>query len=273
MTTRYLATRLAAFAALGALGSPALAADAGEPAVSPGYVVTLGAGAEFGPRFIGSKRYGFSPVPSFDIRKADEPEGFSAPNDSLDYSLVDTGRFAFGPVANICWGRSRSDMPRDMRGIDTTSTVPELGGFAEFWLAPETARTRLEVRQGVGSHEGAVADLSADLVHKAGRVELSGGPRMSAATAAAMSRDFGVSASEAAANGLVGAHDASAGLRSVGAGAALKYDATDTTAVSVYGQYDRLVGDAASSPVTRRFGSPNQMTLGVGLTHAFTFGR
>lgn len=257
---------------LAASAAPAavLAADAPEPA--PGYIVTLGAGAEFGPRYLGSRRYGFSPVPSFAIRRSDELEGFSAPNDSLDFALTETPQFAFGPVANIRWGRSRSDMSNEMRGLKTTATTPELGGFAEFWPAPGALRARGEIRQGLKSTDGAVADLSADIVHTVGRVELSGGPRMSAATANAMNRDFAVSGSEAASNALVGRYDPSGGIRSIGAGAAIGYRATEDTSLSVYGQYDRLTRAAAASPVTRRFGSANQMTVGVGVSHAFSFG-
>jgi MltA-interacting protein MipA len=37
----------------------------------------------------------------------------------------------------------------------------------------------------------------------------------------------------------------------------------------VFDRFDRLVGDAARSPVTRRFGTADQFTAGVGVTYSF----
>lgn len=257
-----------------AMPAPALAGDAQPAGAAPsGYVVTLGAGAEFGPRFPGAKRYGFSPVPSFDIRKAGEPESFSAPNDGLDYALIDTSQFAIGPVANIRWGRTRADMPNAMRGIGTTPTVAELGAFTDFWLAPDTLRTRVELRHGLGANDGLVADFSADLVRQFGAVRVSGGPRLTAASAGVNDRSFGVSAADALGNGSVPPFRADGGVQSVGLNLATKRDLTADTAITAYGQYDRLVGDAARSPITKRFGSPGQFTVGIGVQHAFSFGR
>jgi outer membrane protein len=41
--------------------------------------------------------------------------------------------------------------------------------------------------------------------------------------------------------------------------------------IYTYAGLDRLVGDAADSPVVRQFGSRNQLSAGAALT--FTFGR
>jgi outer membrane protein len=40
-----------------------------------------------------------------------------------------------------------------------------------------------------------------------------------------------------------------------------------------YGRYERLVGDAADSPIVREFGSRNQLSGGLGLTYTFTMAR
>ena len=40
-----------------------------------------------------------------------------------------------------------------------------------------------------------------------------------------------------------------------------------------YARYERLVGDAAKSPVVREFGSRNQMSAGIGLNYTFTVKR
>lgn len=268
-------SRLALAAAFGAVvATPALAADLSTSTPSdPGYIVTLGEGGEFGPVYTGAKRKGFSPVPSFDFRAADEPAGFSAQQDAaLDYSLVDNGRFAFGPAADARWGRSRHDMGHDMAGLRTTSTIPVFGAFAEYWLAPDALRTRAELLQGVGSSQGMVTKLSADVVQHFGPVTVSGGPRMSAANKTATNRDFGVTPAEAELNGHVSPFAANGGPQTVGVGLQLKVDVSSDTSLTLYNQYDKIVGDAARSPVVRKFGSANQTTFGLGLTHAFSLG-
>ena len=40
-----------------------------------------------------------------------------------------------------------------------------------------------------------------------------------------------------------------------------------------YARYERLVGDAARSPIVRRFGSRNQLSGGIGLSYIFTVKR
>ena len=40
-----------------------------------------------------------------------------------------------------------------------------------------------------------------------------------------------------------------------------------------YARYERLVGDAARSPIVRQFGSRDQLSAGLGLSYIFTFKR
>ena len=40
-----------------------------------------------------------------------------------------------------------------------------------------------------------------------------------------------------------------------------------------YARYERLIGDAAKSPIVRRFGSRDQLSAGLGLSYTFTIKR
>ena len=40
-----------------------------------------------------------------------------------------------------------------------------------------------------------------------------------------------------------------------------------------FARYERLVGDAARSPIVREFGSRNQLSAGIGLNYTFTIRR
>ena len=63
--------------------------------------------------------------------------------------------------------------------------------------------------------------------------------------------------------------DAKGGVRSVGAGTQARYFWTPQFATHAFVEYERLTGDAASSPLVEQRGTPNQLTFGVGATHSF----
>ncbi len=52
------------------------------------------------------------------------------------------------------------------------------GVFAEFWAIPNTLRTRIELRHGMGSGNGFVADAAADYLLHFGQATFALGPRL-----------------------------------------------------------------------------------------------
>jgi MipA family protein len=266
---------LIAFTCL-ACGGPAVAADA-PPVTSPepatGWIVTMGANFSAAPRYDGAALYGAYALPSFSIRRADEPAGFSAPDDGFDFTLFGNERFAIGPVANLRGGRYRSSN-HDLIGLRDVPWTVEGGVFAEFWPVLDRLRLRLEVRHGFrGRADGFVADLSSDWVQKFGKFILSGGPRASFADSDYMDANFGVLPREAAVNRRVYAYDPGPGLKSVGWETALSYPWSKAWTTTGYLRYDRLVRDAAASPIVHRMGSRDQLTVGTEITYSFAIGR
>lgn len=263
-----------AAAALGvAVSGAARAADA-TPLASPqaeapsGWIATVGGTAVLSPRYAGAEKYGLSGLPSLSFRRPGTPLEFSAPDDGLDYTLYGTPAFKFGPVANLRPGRSAGIDAR-LSGLDNYHWTVEAGAFAEYWPVPNVLRTRFELMHGVSSHDGFVANVSADLVHKFSAFTLSGGPRLALADAGVMEVEFGVRPLAALRNGLVPPFDPRGGVKSAGYEIALSYDWSDQWRTTVFQRYDRLVGDAAASPITRRFGSPDQFTVGLGANYSF----
>lgn len=263
-----------ALAALLSAG-PAFAADpapsllANEPA--SGWIVTLGATGQIGPKYDGASKAGFSGMPSLSWRRIGEDAGFSAPDDSLDYALYETKVFSFGPVASFRSGRY-SGIDSKLFGLRDVPWTVEVGAFAEFWPIEDRLRTRVEVRQGFHGHHGVVADLSVDWVEKFGDFTLSGGPRLSLGDKAFMRRNFGVSAGESALNGWLAPFAAKGGVKSAGVGAALDYRWSPIWTTTVFAKYDRLLGDADRSPIVRVLGQRDQVTFGVGATYSFKIG-
>ena len=65
--------------------------------------------------------------------------------------------------------------------------------------------------------------------------------------------------------------NAQGGAHSYGAGALVSYRFNRQWEVHSYVEYQRLLGDAAASPLVTLRGSPNQTTIGIGASYSFDF--
>jgi MipA family protein len=239
------------------------------PSVSGNWTVMVGAGGEYKPDFEGSKHSMLSPVPIFSIRRAGSAEQFHSPRDGASIALIDFGDLRAGPAAKFRSSR-KANSYTELNGLGDVGAAIELGGFVEYFPV-DWFRTRIETRQGLGGHHGVVADFSADvIVPVLQRFTISGGPRFTWESTKATSPYFGIDAVQAMATGLP-VFNAKGGAHSVGAGAQLSYRVNPQWEVRSYVEYDRLLGDAAKSPLVTMRGSTNQTTVGVGASYAFDF--
>jgi outer membrane protein len=239
-----------------------------QPAPAYDWTVTLGAEGRFEPLFQGSSYNRLRPYPIFAVRRYGTPEPFRGPRDGIGIGLIGGSNFQIGPVGQFVWWRRESMEPSALRGLGDVPWAGEVGLFAEYWWVP-WLRTRTEVRQGFNGHHGIVGDVFMDAVVPVGaRWTLSGGPRVTLVTAPAISPYFGITAAQSAASGLP-MFDAKGGIRSFGAGTQARYQWTPQWATHAFLEYERLSGDAAGSPLVTQRGSPDQLTIGFGATHAF----
>lgn len=239
------------------------------PSVSGNWTVMVGVGGEYKPDFEGAKRSMFSPVPIFAIRRAGTTEQFRGPRDSASIALIDFDDLRAGPAAKFVSSRKASSYS-ELNGLGDVGTTVELGGFVEYYPV-DWFRTRGELHQGIGGHHGFVAELSADfIVPVIQRLTLSAGPRFTWESTKAIAPYFGIDAAQALATGLP-AFDAKGGAHSYGAGAQVSYRINPQWEVHAYVEYERLLGDAANSPLVTLRGSPNQTTVGIGASYSFDF--
>jgi outer membrane protein len=232
------------------------------------WTVTVGVEARVAPRWQGADdNYIFYPVPLLDVRRAGTIERFRGPRDGISIGLIDTGALRIGPVGKIRFPRKESDDGK-LVGLGDVGWAYEVGVFADYYWGP-WLRTRAEVRQGWGGHDGLMADLMADVIAQVSQqLTLSAGPRITFASTAATSPYYSVNAIQSAASGLP-IYSAKGGVRSVGAGAQARYFWTPQWATHAFVEYERLTGDAKNSPVVALRGSPDQWTFGAGVTYAF----
>jgi outer membrane protein len=269
-----MTSRLAALALLCCLPGAAVAADLGARAPAPvavapssDWIVTLSATGQVEPRFPGSDKFGFTGYPGIEVRRADTPAHFSAPDDGFSVTLYDNPWFRVGPVLRIQSGRYYED-DRRLVGLRKIDWTVEGGVFAEIWPV-EFIRARIEVRHGFNDDSGFVGNVGVDYVVPYGAFRFSVGPRLAWGDDRYTRTYFGVTALEATLNPRVFAYRPDGGVTSVGALGAVTYNWSPTWSTTVYAGYNRLTGDAADSPIPRNIGSRDQIVAGATLSYSF----
>lgn len=221
------------------------------------------------PDFEGGRDRLLSGSPIVSLGKAGPEARFTSRNDAISFSLYDDGRVRAGAAGKLIFGREEDDAD-ELEGLDPVRFGGELGGFAEVYPT-DWLRVRGEVRQGIRSHDGVVADVSADAFYDVtDAVRISAGPRVSFASVDYFDAYYGVSPEEAAASGLA-EYSPSGGIKSAGIGGAIDWKVTEKVNTTLFAEYSRLLGSAEDSSLVRERGSPNQFTIGVSATYTFDF--
>ena len=188
-------------------------------------------------------------------------------NTGSDIYSLPTNGFAFNGAFRYIGSRDAEDSP-ELEGLDDIDAAVELG-LGVIYRQPYY-QVFGKVRKGFGGHHGVTGTVGADAIFRPDdRLTITAGPRLNLGNDEYASTYFGVSPSEALASPNFGAYDADGGLL----GAAFEVEATyrlgDVWALQGAVAYEKLMNDAADSPITR-FGSEDQWTMRIGLSRAFT---
>lgn len=263
--TRVHAGALAALAAALLCAAPAAAQET----EGRGWIVTVGGGPQVFPKYPGADSYGVFPMPILGLRREGARRPFEAPDEGAGFGFLGpSSRFDFGPAIRFQNKRDEEDVGAAVGDVDFTL---EAGAFAQAFVT-DNLRLRVEGRRGIGGHDGWVGDVSADLVIRNGDDTIfSIGPRARIADGRYHRAYFGVDDGVAAATGLP-AYRPGGGVYAVGAAAGLTHMLGPRLGLYGYAGYDRLVGDAADSPIVRQLGSRDQFSGGLGLFFEFAVG-
>ena len=226
----------------------------------------IGLGAQLVPSFPGSDNLSVRPLVDFAMTRGDRPFAFEAPDESFGFALVNKNGFAIGPAIGFEGARKAKDVGADLPKVGFSI---EVGGFVQFELS-ESFRIRSEVRKGVTGHKGLIGNIGADFIARDKDEWLvSIGPRLTFADGKYHRAYFSVAPEDSAASGLP-AYSAGGGLLSAGATAGYLQQLSERWGLYSYAKYDRLLGDAADSPIVREHGSRDQFSVGLALTYTFT---
>lgn len=225
-------------------------------------------GPQVKPSWPGSDEVSFGPLIDFATAYGDTPFEFEAPDESFGFAVATSERFALGPVLSFERQRKSSDVGGVLPEVDFSV---EVGGFVNYNVG-ENFRLRAEARQGVTGHNGFIAMVGADYITRdADEFLFSIGPRVTITDNTYQDAYFTVTPAQASASGLP-AYDASGGIQAVGVVAGYIQQLSERWGIYSYARYDRLVDDAASSPVVLTYGSRDQYSGGIALTYTFDGG-
>ena len=236
-----------------------LATGAAPPIRTYDVILEVGAGGAMRPAYEGAKGYEFNPTGFFTLHYLRLPGIGDVKKERADEGL------SIGPSFRYVYKRDSGRHP-ELRGLDDVDAAFELGGRVAYQWG--LFRPWLAVRYGIGGHSGIVAETGLDLRFRPTAItEFSIGPRASFATSEYMRTYFGVTPVEAARSGF-GVYTPAAGMKGAGVEVSGRYEFTDRWALVGSAHYERLIGDAAASPIVR-VGNENQITARLGLSYKF----
>lgn len=231
--------------------------------------IRVGLGAQLEPQFPGADKKRFEPLFHINTARDGNEFSFSAPDDAPSIAVLSTDGFSFGPAANIEARRRQSDVGAPVGSVARTF---EVGAFAQY-EAHDSFRVRGELLKGVNGNNGVVGSIGADKIWRNGdRYVFSLGPRLLLSDARFARAYFGVTPAASFASGLP-VYRPGGGIYGVAVASGLSYQLSGPWGLFGYARYERLVGDAAKSPIVRDFGSRNQISGGIGLSYTFTIRR
>ena len=259
---------LIASAAVALLPSAALAQqaqDTQEEQAASGHRVRIGLGAKIEPDYIGADGTHIAPMFKVNVARGTNQFKFSAPDDGPSIAVVSSNGFSFGPTLNLESKRKESDVGAPVGRVKATI---EAGAFAQY-EADDSWRIRGNLRKGLNGHDGLVGSVGADKIWRDGdKYVFSIGPRVLWGDSKYERAYFEVTPAAALATGLP-VYRPSSGVHAVALASGLNYQFNDRFGMFGFGRYERLVGDAAKSPIVREFGSRNQLSAGIGLNYTF----
>ncbi len=245
---------------------PALATGAGVldiDAANPDLVLTVRAGVQVSPSYLGSSDYEVGPDLAARLDYIRFPGGFEfGSGRTVGFR---TGWGLRGSARYL--GERNADEHDEIKGLDDVDWSFELGlgvGYEQ-----RNWRAFTDVRYGVIGHNAWVGEVGADgIAYPVDGLTVTLGPRLSFGTDNFAETYFGVSADESAASGL-DQFNASGGLLGAGMELGARYRFNERWGVEGAATWNRLVNDAGDSPVTAT-GSADQYEVRLGITRSIS---
>lgn len=227
----------------------------------PTWSVFAGLSGAYSPRYDGADEHRYQGGPTIEVRYKDV--AFASTGEGLGVNILRDKKYRAGLAMVFDLGRRAIDS-NHTNGLGNVNTAPELKAFGEYLVFPVVLRA--DARRAIGGHNGWIADLSAYMpVYGTEKLFVFVGPSVTFADDRYMKAYFGVSPEQSANSGYP-TYAAHAGLKSVNAGGSATWMITDHWLINGIAGGQRLLGDAADSPLTL-----DRIQFGATLTVGYNF--
>lgn len=228
--------------------------------------ITIGAGPGYHPRYEGSQDYRPTVLPYLDISWRDRL--FLSTDDGLGANVLRYEGLTVGPYLQLSEKR-KEGVDERLRGLGDFHTGLQGGVFVNYEWAPDQSVFVKLRRDILNNRQGLFADLGTDISVPFGK-DWIGGVRaiLTWADADALQPYFGVTASQSAAS-IFPTFRPRAGLRDLTIEPTLTRLLDAHWSVTLRAEYERLLSDAADSPIIRNGGAADQLEVGVTLNYHF----
>ncbi len=253
-------------AGIGAAQAQETPVTANAPAPGTDIVIELGVGPLARPNFEGANKYEVVASPTIRVHYLNIP-GLIEFGGGLDSGL------SIGPSFGYVGERKASDAP-ELAGLRDLDATYELGlrlGYGWDFSQAYGAEVYGEARYAFNEAEGFVGGFGANAIYRPTELlTLKLGPNATLASSDYADTYFSVSPEESlATGGRLEAYEASGGFKTVGLRAESRFEVRPTWFLNGEFGYDRLVGDAADSPIVEA-GSRDQFFFGIGVSKTFS---
>lgn len=251
--------------------------NAQQPQAKEGWSYSIGAGAIYAPKYMGDDAGRFSIIPN--VRVTYEDKFFASVSEGIGYHVLHTPNWKAGPIAKYDFGRDEDgdstfavtgDDTDDLIGLGDVDGSVEVGAYVQYSVAPIT--TKLEIRQGLGGHEGLVGEASLSYGGGAAvygqRFVYSIGPKIHYTDGRYNESYFGVNASQSVASGLA-VYDADDPTLSYGFSANVIVPHTQRVSTVMFANYTQLGNEIADSSLVSERGDDKQASFGVLVNYSF----
>jgi outer membrane scaffolding protein for murein synthesis (MipA/OmpV family) len=227
----------------------------------PKWRTIVGTGTMVRPAYEGARRYIFQPDLILDLRYRDL--FFLSAGEGLGVNLLRGHTYRAGIAVSYDLGRS-DDSDGHLRSLRNISPAPEAKLFGEVALLPFVLTGA--VRQGIGGHDGLIADFGAYVPLPIGKnITVFLGPTVTIANSTYMKSYFGVTPGQAT-RGPLPAFTPGGGFKSTGFGITAVDFITKTWFIEADAAFEQLLGDAARSPVSL---NDTQFSFGIHIAYRF----
>jgi outer membrane scaffolding protein for murein synthesis (MipA/OmpV family) len=262
--------RLAAAWALAAcLCGPSLAADTAP--LRDAWDVTIGAGVGYDPDYEGAKSHSFEPVPYFDITWYDadgRDRTFLNVDDGLGIYVISTPSFRLGPLVTWREGR-RERWSSDLRGLGDASSSFQAGAIVEY-QPHDCCYLFLKGRHDINADYGTFVDIGGEVTAPLAPQHWFINVRATATWASRSGTQpmFGITPAQSLASGLA-PYSPSSGMHDAQVTPSLIYDFDGHWSIAGRVKYERLLDQAADSPLIKSRGSADQFSTELILNYHF----